>query len=152
MTLGDFFAFTLYLGFLIAPIVQMSNIGSQMTEAFAGLDRTQEILNTAREDEDDQRTIVLQELTGDLSFEKVSFSYDQDTEVLSNISFQAPAGTVTALVGSSGSGKTTIAGLTASFMKPRHRSGEYRRPGFVPSDSRQLSQSIGCGSARRLPV
>ncbi len=94
----------------------MSNIGSQMTEAFAGLDRTEEILNTHQEHDDDQRTIVLKELTGDLSFENVSFSYDQDTEVLINISFQAPAGTVTALVGSSGSGKTTIAGLTASFM------------------------------------
>jgi len=133
MTLGDFFAFTLYLGFLIAPIVQMSNIGSQMTEAFAGLDRTQEILNTAREDDDDQRTIVLQELTGDLSFENVSFSYDQDTEVLSNISFQAPAGTVTALVGSSGSGKTTIAGLTASFMKPG--------TGVVSIDGQDLSRA-----------
>jgi len=133
MTLGDFFAFTLYLGFLIAPIVQMSNIGSQMTEAFAGLDRTQEILNTAREDDDGQRTIVLQELTGDLSFENVSFSYDQDTEVLSNISFQAPAGTVTALVGSSGSGKTTIAGLTASFMKPG--------TGVVSIDGQDLSRA-----------
>ena len=133
MTLGDFFAFTLYLGFLIAPIVQMSNIGSQMTEAFAGLDRTQEILNTAREDEDDQRTVVLQELTGDLSFENVSFSYDQDTEVLINISFQAPAGTVTALVGSSGSGKTTIAGLTASFMKPG--------TGVVSIDGQDLSRA-----------
>ena len=133
MTLGDFFAFTLYLGFLIAPIVQMSNIGSQMTEAFAGLDRTQEILNTAREDDDDQRTVVLQELTGDLSFENVSFSYDQDTEVLSNISFQAPAGTVTALVGSSGSGKTTIAGLTASFMKPG--------TGVVSIDGQDLSRA-----------
>jgi len=133
MTLGDFFAFTLYLGFLIAPIVQMSNIGSQMTEAFAGLDRTQEILNTAREDDDDQRTIVLQELTGDLSFQNVSFSYDQDTEVLSNISFQAPAGTVTALVGSSGSGKTTIAGLTASFMKPGS--------GVVSIDGQDLSRA-----------
>ena len=133
MTLGDFFAFTLYLGFLIAPIVQMSNIGSQMTEAFAGLDRTQEILNTAREDDDDQRTIVLQELTGDLSFENVSFSYDQDTEVLINISFQAPAGTVTALVGSSGSGKTTIAGLTASFMKPG--------TGVVSIDGQDLSRA-----------
>ena len=133
MTLGDFFAFTLYLGFLIAPIVQMSNIGSQMTEAFAGLDRTQEILNTAREDDDDQRTIVLQELTGDLSFENVSFSYDQDTEVLSNISFLAPAGTVTALVGSSGSGKTTIAGLTASFMKPG--------TGVVSIDGQDLSRA-----------
>ena len=133
MTLGDFFAFTLYLGFLVAPIVQMSNIGSQMTEAFAGLDRTQEILNTDQEHDDDQRTIVLQELTGDLSFENVSFSYEKETEVLSNVSFRAPAGTVTALVGSSGSGKTTIAGLAASFMKPR--------TGVVNIDGQDLSKA-----------
>ena len=133
MTLGDFFAFTLYLGFLIAPIVQMSNIGSQMTEAFAGLDRTQEILNTHREHDDDQRNTVLQKVTGDLSFENVSFSYEEETEVLSNVSFQAPAGTVTALVGSSGSGKTTIAGLAASFMKPR--------TGVVKIDGQDLSRA-----------
>ena len=133
MTLGDFFAFTLYLGFLIAPIVQMSNIGSQMTEAFAGLDRTEEILNTGQEHDDDQRTIVLQELTGDLSFENVSFSYQNNTEVLTNINFQAPAGTVTALVGSSGSGKTTIAGLAASFMKPG--------TGVVRIDGQDLSRA-----------
>ena len=133
MTLGDFFAFTLYLGFLIAPIVQMSNIGSQMTEAFAGLDRTQEILNSDREHDDDQRNIVLEEVAGDLSFENVSFSYEQDTEVLSDISFQAPAGTVTALVGSSGSGKTTIAGLAATFMKPSS--------GMVTIDGQDLSRA-----------
>ena len=118
MTLGDFFAFTMYLGFLIAPIMQMSNVGSQMTEAFAGLDRTEEILNTDREIDDGQRTIVLRDVTGDISFENVSFSYEEAMEVLNNISFQAPADTVTALVGSSGSGKTTIAGLAACFMKP----------------------------------
>ena len=133
MTLGDFFAFTLYLGFLIAPIVQMSNIGSQMTEAFAGLDRTQEILNTHQEHNDDLRNIVLQKVTGDLSFENVSFSYEEETEVLSNVSFQAPAGTVTALVGSSGSGKTTIAGLAASFMKPSS--------GVVTIDGQDLSRA-----------
>ena len=133
MTLGDFFAFTLYLGFLIAPIVQMSNIGSQMTEAFAGLDRTQELLNTQQEHDDDQRNIVLQEVIGDLSFENVSFSYEQDTEVLRDISFQAPAGTVTALVGSSGSGKTTIAGLAATFMKPSS--------GVVTIDGQDLSRA-----------
>ena len=133
MTLGDFFAFTLYLGFLIAPIVQMSNIGSQMTEAFAGLDRTQEILNTDQEHDDDLRNTVLQKVTGDLSFENVSFSYEEETEVLSNVSFQTPAGTVTALVGSSGSGKTTIAGLAASFMKPR--------TGVVTIDGQDLSRA-----------
>ncbi|MFQ5650150.1 MAG: ABC transporter ATP-binding protein [bacterium] len=118
MTLGDFFAFTLYLGFLVAPIVQMGNIGSQITEAFAGLDRMEEILNKKKEDDDSRRTIVLDEIRGDMVFENITFSYDQGKTVLKNISFEAPAGTVTALVGSSGSGKTTIAGLAASFLQP----------------------------------
>ena len=119
MTLGDLLAFILYLGFLIAPIVQMSNVGSQMTEAFAGLDRTEEILNVPREIDDPVRTEVLSDFRGDFRFENVSFAYEGDHDVLRGISFEAPAGSVTALVGSSGSGKTTIAGLAASFLKPR---------------------------------
>lgn len=118
MTIGDFFAFTLYLGFLLAPIVQMSNIGSQMTEAFAGLDRTEEIMNVAREGEEPGRIHTLTDVKGDISFEKVSFAYEEDKYVTKDISFSAPAGTVTALVGTSGSGKTTIAGLAASFIIP----------------------------------
>ena len=118
MTVGDFFAFTLYLGFLIAPIVQMSNIGSQITEAFAGLDRTEEILNMDQEGHEADRTQTLPDVKGDIHFNGVSFAYEEGNEVLKNISFQAPAGSVTALVGSSGSGKTTIAGLAASFLKP----------------------------------
>jgi subfamily B ATP-binding cassette protein MsbA len=118
MTVGDFFAFTLYLGFLVAPIVQMSNIGSQMTEAFAGLDRMEEILSMEMEDDNSERTMSLNSMTGNVSFENVIFSYNGNDDVLKNISFEAPAGTMTALVGSSGSGKTTIAGLAASFMTP----------------------------------
>jgi len=118
MTIGDFFAFTLYLGFLIAPIVQMSNIGSQMTEAFAGLDRTEEIINTAKEGEESNRTNQLENFAGNVEFENVSFEYEEGKPVLNDISFSAPAGSVTALVGTSGSGKTTIAGLAASFLKP----------------------------------
>lgn len=118
MTIGDFFAFTLYLGFLIAPIVQMSNIGSQITEAFAGLDRTEELLNYPRENEDPKRVIKLGTVQGDVVFENVSFAYEEDKPVIKDISFEAPAGSITALVGSSGSGKTTIAGLAASFLEP----------------------------------
>jgi len=117
MTVGDFFAFTLYLGFLIAPIVQMSNIGSQITEAFAGLDRMEEILSLEKEGEEPERTLFFEDIKGNISFDNVSFSYEKGKEVLKNISFFAPAGTVTALVGTSGSGKTTIAGLVASFLK-----------------------------------
>jgi subfamily B ATP-binding cassette protein MsbA len=118
MTIGEFVSFTLFLGFMIAPIVQMSNIGSQLTEAMAGLDRTQELMNMTEEDNPEIRKIVLGEIVGDMEFDDVSFSYEKSKEVLHHISFKAPSGSVTALVGSSGSGKTTIAGLAASFLNP----------------------------------
>ena len=118
LTIGDFFAFTLYLGFLIAPIVQMSNIGSQMTEAFAGLDRTEELMNTPLEEDASHRDRELPELRGDIQFRDVTFSYENETRVLHGINFHAPPGSITALVGSSGSGKSTIAGLAASFLVP----------------------------------
>lgn len=118
MTIGDFFAFTLYLGFMIAPIVQMGNIGSQITDAFAGLDRMEELLNIPRERDNAKRSKELTKITGDVSFTDVSFAYEADKNVLRNITFDAPAGSVTALVGSSGSGKTTIAGLAATFLTP----------------------------------
>jgi subfamily B ATP-binding cassette protein MsbA len=118
MTYGDFISFTLFLGFMIAPIMQMSNIGSQLTEAMAGLDRTEELMNMTEEDDSSVRTVKLKEIKGDIIFENVSFSYEENKEVLRNISFDSPAGSVTALVGSSGSGKTTIAGLAATFLNP----------------------------------
>ena len=118
MTYGDFVSFTLFLGFMIAPIVQMSNIGSQLTEAMAGLDRTEELMQMTEEDDPEVRTIAIDKITGDIVFEDVSFGYEENKEVLHNISFKAPAGSVTALVGSSGSGKSTIAGLAATFLNP----------------------------------
>ncbi|MDF2454722.1 MAG: rsaD [Cytophagaceae bacterium] len=118
MSLGDFFSFTLYLGFMIAPIVQMSDVGSQMTEAFAGLDRTQEIMNMDPEDDEAVRTIRLKEISGNIKFDNVSFAYQEGKDVLHNVSFNAPSGSVTALVGTSGSGKSTIAGLVATFLNP----------------------------------
>lgn len=118
LTFGDFLAFTLYLGFMIAPIVQMSNIGSQLTEAFAGLDRTEEIMNTPLEADDNLRTLSLAKIKGNIKFDHVSFAYEEGKEVVKEISFDAPAGSVTALVGTSGSGKTTIAGLAATFLTP----------------------------------
>ncbi len=116
LTFGEFLSFTLYLGFMIAPIVQMSNIGSQLTEAFAGLDRTEEIMNMEIEDDGSVRTEKIQSIKGDIEFNNVSFAYEEGKEVLKNINFKAPAGSVTALVGTSGSGKSTIAGLAASFL------------------------------------
>ncbi len=118
MTSGDFIMFTLFLGFMIAPIVQMSNIGSQLTDAMAGLDRTQELMKMAEENDDKKRINFMGQLKGDIKFEDVSFSYEEEKEVLHTINFDAPAGSVTALVGSSGSGKSTIAGLVATFLNP----------------------------------
>ena len=118
MTTGDFFSFTIFLGFMIAPIVQMGNIGSQLSEAMAGLDRTQELMHMDEEDNAIQRTETISDVKGDIEFQHVSFSYEKSKEVLRNITFSAPAGSVTALVGSSGSGKSTIAGLAATFLNP----------------------------------
>lgn len=119
LTLGEFLSFTLYLGFMIAPIVQMSNIGSQLTEAFAGLDRTEEIMNMNPEDVAEQRPVRLSSIRGNIAFKDVSFAYEEGKEVVNNITFDAPAGSVTALVGTSGSGKSTIAGLAATFLTPK---------------------------------
>lgn len=116
LTIGEFLAFTLYLGFMIAPIAQMGNIGSQFTEAFAGLDRTEELMNMKPEDDPEIRPIVLDEIKGNIKFDNVSFSYEKGKEVLHDINFEAPVGSVTALVGTSGSGKTTIASLAATFL------------------------------------
>jgi subfamily B ATP-binding cassette protein MsbA len=116
LTTGDFLSFTLLLGFMIAPIIQMSNIGSQLTEAFAGLDRTEEIMNLESESDNLSRKINLEDIDGDVEFKNVSFSYDIGKQVLHSINFKAAKGTVTALVGSSGSGKSTIASLVASFI------------------------------------
>ena len=118
LTFGDFLAFTLLLGFMIAPILQMSNIGSQLTEAFAGLDRTEELMNISLEEDPTTRNLALPDIRGDVRFDGVTFSYDEGKEIVKNISFFSPAGSVTALVGSSGSGKTTISGLVASFLNP----------------------------------
>ena len=132
MTTGDFLAFTLLLGFLVAPIVQMSNIGSQLTEAMAGLDRTQELMEMKEEDDPEVRTIELDNIDGEVIFNDVRFAYEDEKEVLHGISFEAKAGSVTALVGSSGSGKSTIAGLAATFLEPDS--------GMVTLDGHDLSK------------
>lgn len=119
LTIGELLSFIVFLGFMVAPIIQMSNIGSQLTEAFAGLDRTEELMNMTPEDDGTLRTVKIGAIRGDIAFDNVSFAYEEGKEVLRNISFNAPAGSVTALVGTSGSGKTTIAGLAASFLNPQ---------------------------------
>src|SRR3984957_2182123 len=118
LTIGGFFTYTLFLGFLVPPIMQIVQIGTQLTEALAGLERTHEIMSERREDHDPKRTVVLNEIRGDVDFDHVSFSYDGSRTVLNDISFHAAPGTVTALVGPSGSGKSTTIGLITAFNVP----------------------------------
>ncbi len=132
LTFGDFVSFTLFLGFMIAPIVQMSNIGSQLTEAFAGLDRTEELMNMEPEDDGHSRPLKIGAIKGDVVFDRVSFEYEEGKPVLNDVSFVSKTGSVTALVGTSGSGKTTIAGLAASFLTPSQ--------GLITVDGMDLSK------------
>lgn len=140
LTVGEFVQFTILLGLMIAPIVQMSNIGSQLTEALAGLDRTEELMNMQEEGGQGERTILLDSVHGNMEFINVSFSYEEDKEVLHQINFKVKSGQVVALVGSSGSGKSTIAGLAASFLKPIS--------GLITIDGKDLSQ-VDLNSFRR---
>ncbi len=118
MTIGDFFAFTLYLGFMVAPVFMMVSIGTQITEAFAGLDRMHEVFEEQPEDIDPKRVVQLDRILGNVRFENVTFEYEPGQPVLRGITFEAMPGAVTALVGSSGSGKSTLIGLVAGFAKP----------------------------------
>jgi subfamily B ATP-binding cassette protein MsbA len=118
LTLGGFFTYTMFLGFVVAPLFQSVGIGVQLTEAVAGLERTRELLDERPEDEDPRRTIPLTDVVGEVEFQDVSFAYDTGKTVLRDVSFRARPGTVTALVGSSGSGKSTIIGLIAAFHVP----------------------------------
>jgi subfamily B ATP-binding cassette protein MsbA len=118
MTLGDMMTFTAFLAFLIAPVVGIVSIGTQISEALAGLERTREVLRERPEDEDPERTRDIGPIVGHVRFENVEFAYDTGKTVLHGISFDARPGTVTAFVGPSGSGKSTIIGLIAAFYKP----------------------------------
>ena len=118
MTTGELFSYVLYVGVMVAPMIQISSIGTQVTEAFAGLDRIHELRAVRTEDDEDAQREAIHSLAGDVKFENVSFEYKPDTPVLKGISFHAPAGTTTALVGPSGSGKSTLIGLVMAFYRP----------------------------------
>jgi subfamily B ATP-binding cassette protein MsbA len=118
LTLGGFFTYTMFLGYLAAPLFQVVSIGTQITEAIAGLERTREVMNEKPEDEDARRTVELGPINGNVQFEDVTFAYDPAKTVLHDVSFHSSPGTVTALVGSSGSGKSTIIGLISAFHTP----------------------------------
>jgi subfamily B ATP-binding cassette protein MsbA len=115
---GSYFSYNFLLVFLIAPVMQVVSIGTQLTEALAGLERTQEIMAERPEDQDPKRSVQLQDIVGTVEFENVTFSYDGLHDVLRNVSFRSEPGTVTALVGSSGSGKSTTIGLISAFYVP----------------------------------
>ncbi len=115
LTVGDYVEYTMLLAFMIAPIVQLVSIGTQLTEALAGLDRTTEIMNEMQEDSEPRRAVALPSIKGDVEFDKVTFEYEAGKPVLHGISFESKPGTVTALVGSSGSGKSTIISLICGF-------------------------------------
>ena len=118
LTLGEFTMFTAFLAFLVAPVFQVVGIGTQLTEALAGLDRTQEVLHEKPEDEDTRRNRSIGSIQGVVSFQHVTFAYDEAKPVLHDVSFESRPGTATALVGPSGSGKSTIISLIAAFHAP----------------------------------
>ena len=119
MTVGELFMFMVFTGLLVTPLIQMSNIGTQITEAFAGLDRIRDVLSQVREDTDQASKLSLPKIRGDIGFENVTFEYKEGVPVLNDVSFSAPAGSVTALVGPSGAGKSTIIGLVMAFRQPQ---------------------------------
>jgi len=118
LTLGDLMTFVAFLAFLIAPVMQVVNIGTQLTEAFAGLERTREVLAERPEDREPLRTVAMGAIRGSVEFKDVGFYYEEGKQVLTGVSFRSEPGTVTALVGPSGSGKSTIISLIAAFHTP----------------------------------
>ncbi|WP_348261719.1 ABC transporter ATP-binding protein [Telmatobacter sp. DSM 110680] len=117
-TVGDYFSYNMFLAIMVMPIFQIVNIGTQLTEAFAGLDRTREIMAELEENQDPKRKLKMPSIEGNVRFDKVEFAYETDKPVLHGISFEAEQGTVTALVGSSGSGKSTVISLICAFHSP----------------------------------
>ncbi len=119
MTLGDLFMYIFFTGLMAMPIIEFTSIATQISEAFAGLDRIREVLNLKTEDEEDESKSALKKVDGRIEFEDVHFEYEKGVPVLKGISFISEAGSTTALVGSSGSGKSTILSLVLNFIQPQ---------------------------------
>jgi len=119
MTLGSLVTFVIFIGMVTAPLISIASIGTQITEAFAGLDRIRELRDMATEDQEDERKQAVPSVQGHVEFRDVSFEYETDVPVLRHVTFNAPAGTTTALVGSSGSGKSTLISLVMAFAQPQ---------------------------------
>jgi ABC-type multidrug transport system fused ATPase/permease subunit len=143
LTVGGFFTYTIFLGFLVGPVFQIVSIGTQLSEALAGLERTREILRERPEDEDERRTERLDQVKGELEFDDVHFAYEAGKPVLEGVSFHAEPGTVTALVGPSGAGKSTIIGLIAAFHGPT--AGQIRLDGVDLTTLRLDSYRVHLG-------
>src|SRR5438477_8955169 len=118
MTIGDLFMYVIFTGMMAIPLIQFAAIGTQITEAFAGLDRIREVMYKRTEDDQDALGDPLPEVSGEIEFEHVCFEYNKGVPVLKDVSFKAPAGSTTALVGSSGSGKSTLISLAMNFNQP----------------------------------
>ena len=141
MTLGDFVMYIFFTGLLAAPVIQIASIGTQISEALAGLDRIRDLLNRETEMDEDEARRALPDIRGDIAFEDVHFEYEEEVPVLKGISFEAKAGTTTALVGSSGSGKSTLVSLVMAFNKPQQ--------GRVLLDGEELSD-LKLGQYRKM--
>jgi len=144
MTLGDLFMYAIFVGLVALPLINIASIGTQITEAFAGLDRIQEIRKLVTEDSDDGARAEVDEVRGDVVFEDVSFEYVPEKEVLKHVSFRAAPGSTTALVGSSGAGKSTMIGLVLAFSRPKS--------GRIRVDGRDLAALRLAGYRRQLGV
>src|SRR6266704_161738 len=131
MTIGDLFMYVLFTGLMAMPLIQFAAIGTQITEAFAGLDRIREVMDMATEDQEDNARAPLPEVQGEIEFANVWFEYNEGVPVLKDVSFKAPAGSTTALVGSSGSGKSTLISLAMNFNHPLS--------GIIKVDGKDLS-------------
>ena len=152
MTVGEFITYILFTGLMAAPVVQIASIGTQISEAFAGLDRIRELMQMKTEDDEDHARAPLGVSRGEVEFDDVSFEYNPGVPVLKRRELHAPAGTTTALVGSSGSGKSTLISLVMAFNRPLSGRGADRRPRSRDGPAARLPLAARRRAAGQFPV